>query len=951
MRLFRLTALAVLSWLSLAAPALAAPAKGTLVDPRVITADPAVRQGVLPNGMRYAVMRNSLPARSVSFRLYMNIGSYDEADDERGVAHFLEHMAFNGTRHLAEGKLDTVFGQNGVAFGRDQNAWTSYFSTLYMLDVPQVDEGRLDLAFQWLRDIGDGMTLDPAAVMRERGVIRAEDDRTRGPERSWSETTQKFLGPELRSTARDAIGTTASIDAMTSERVRRFYEKWYRPENATLVVVGDVPAETLEKRVIAGFASWKGSGPAPAHRRPSSPNLSRGADFLPIAQPRMGSSVNLCWIRGYDTGGSDSLERTRLTLVRRLWRDVLNERLRALASSDDPPFVAAEAGSKDSEREALYSCVDASPVGDDWKRALDTVVGEVRRLELHGASSAEVGRALETVRAEHRSRADSMSARTSSTLAQRLSDLMAHGDVLASPKERFRILDKAAEGLNEAEVQSAFRRDIAGAGPFLIVTTPRAVSAAEVRQSYRAAMSAPAPAAAVATAKSQWAYTDFGPAGKVIKRETIANPGFTRVTFANGVVLNYKRLETVQGTVKVRVRFGAGRREIAKGDYYIAELGAELFVEGGLGKHDTETMRRLFSDHGWSAELSILDDAFVLQGATNAGDLETQMQILGAFLTDPGFRKGLNARMPTTVETMDRQERTSASHAITEALNRRLAPDGAYVTPAKETLLAVKSETFERLFKPALTQAPLEVTIVGDAGEDQAIAAVASTLGALPARAATPRAKADTWFLRYPAQPPAPIRTTYEGKDTKAVVSVIWPLYVAEPKRRREEYALSILSSALDDAIRHRVREEMGKSYAPEVSMSSPDFADQGALSAYIETTPADADTVAKAARETAAGVADKGLSQEAFEAARKPSIDAGATRLEDIDEWLTGLDGSAANPEVLREFVDWEADFGSVRLEDVNRYAKQWLTQEPIVVIAVPTSAVAQATDGKGAP
>jgi zinc protease len=914
-------------------------AGNVLGDPDKAAPDPSVKQGVLPNGLRYAVVSSKTPAKAISFRLYVNVGSYDETDQERGVAHFIEHMAFNGTKHIPEGRVDTMFGVKGVAFGRDQNAETGYFGTTYMLDVPQVDGDKLDLAFAWMRDIADGENLEQAAIDRERGVILAEDDRSKGPERDWGERLQKFLSPELRTSTRDPIGTREVLNHANAALLRGFYEKWYRPDNAILVVVGDVPTEELEKRIGETFSSWTGKGAAPVRVARSTPNLSRSFDVLASTETALPTSVSLCYVRKHDQDIPDSQARTKLRLERRLWRDVINERLRAMAASEDPPFARAEVSFRESEHEALYACLDVLPLKDDWRRGFDAGMGEVKRALAHGVTASEAGRALEGVRAEYRAAADSSGTLSDAARAARILDAQIRGDTIATMRERFRLLDRVALNVTEKTVADAFKRDWSGAGPFLIVTTPQEIKAADAKTAFRQAMAKPAPGAPVAAAAAQWAYGDFGPQGKVAERKEVATPGFTRITFENGVVLNFKRLTASQDKVKVRVRFGSGRREIATEDYYAAQMGAALFSEGGLGKHDPETIRRLFNDHGWGANLAILDDAFVLSGDTNPTDVGVEMQILAAFLTDPGFRRSADAKLPTAMELMLRQSRTSPEFAVSQALNRTVAPDGIYVVPPRERLLAIDTKAFERIFKPALTTSPLEVTVVGDVSEDRVVDAVSRTLGALPARHAQDRTRKDTWFLRFPQQTPPVIRTTYESATDKAIVSLVWPLYVAEPKRRREEYALNLLSNALDDAIRHKVREQMGKSYAPSVGMSSPDAADQGQIAAYIETTAADADAVAQAARETAAEVAAHGITQEAFDAARKPVLDNGATRLDDIDWWAGGLDGSAGNYEILREFVDWEADMSSVTLSDVNRYAKVWLAQNPIVVVATPVA------------
>jgi zinc protease len=904
-----------------------------------IAQDSAVRAGVLPNGLRYVLMSNSQPAKLVSIRLHITVGSYDEADDERGVAHFIEHMAFNGTKGIPEGELDTRFENAGVAFGRDQNAETSYFGTTYQVDMPQADEAKLDLAFHWLRDVADGMTLDPASVNRERGVIQAENDRAMGPERTWAERIEHFFGPELRSLQRDPIGTRESIAGLDVAKLKAFHDKWYRPDQAIVVVAGDAPLDALEKRITETFGSWTAEGPPPARVAVTAPNHARGLDVLTANEASLPTSINLCWTRPDDEDGPDSVSATRFQLERRLWRDVLNERFRAVAAGDQPPFVAAQVSTRKAAREAVYVCLDLLPVNDDWRRGLTAATTEIRRFAAHGPSREETRRALEGVRAEHRAASDQAPSRNSTGLADMLLRAETDERVIATPSERFRVLNRAAVGLDARAVAQAFRRDWNGGGPLLVVTTPEPTQIAAVKAAWTQAMAGRAPAAATAVKPAVWAYTNFGPAGTVASREEVADPGFVRLRFENGVVLNFKSLANSKDQVRVRVRFGAGRREIPTSAYYASQLGAQLFVEGGLGRHDAETLRRLFNDHGWGAELQVLNDAFVLGGSTNATDLKAEMEILTAFLSDPGFRRSLDAKLPTAVELMTRMSATSPEFAASQALNEALAPDGAFVTPPKEKLLALDSGAFEALFKPALTQAPLEVTIVGDITEAQAIAAAARTMGALPPRSEARRARADTWFLRYPDRAPATIRTTYDGPGEKAIVSLVWPLYVAEPARRREEYALVILSGVLDDAIRHRVREEMGKAYAPQVAMNSPDKADQGSIMAQVETASADADAVAAAVRETVADIAAKGTTAAAFDAARKPALAAGATRLEDIDWWLGGLDGSAREPEILNEFLGWERDYGSVTLADVQKAAKTWLAKPPIVVIAEPSS------------
>jgi len=362
--------------------ALAQPAAPPAAGADVVRPDPAVRRGVLPNGLRYAVMRNAWPAQGVSMRLNIGVGSFEEADDERGIAHFLEHMAFNGTRTIPEDQLDKVFAAQGVKFGRDQNASTGAFDTTYQLDMPLADPAKLDLGFLWLREVGDGMVLSPEAVERERGVVLSEHDRSLGPGRTFAEAQALFLSPELRGPTRWPIGVRPTLQRIDAAKLRAFYDRWYRPDNAAVVVVGDFPVEELERRVVQTFGSWRGRGPAPVRTARRSPDLKRGLDVLARSEPQLPSALSVCRPRERDPEADETLARWRRDAPRWLWQAILNERLQRQARAVSPPYVSAAAGHTEAYREAAYTCLSATPINEDWRGALSAVLREVRSTAL-----------------------------------------------------------------------------------------------------------------------------------------------------------------------------------------------------------------------------------------------------------------------------------------------------------------------------------------------------------------------------------------------------------------------------------------------------------------------------------------------------------------------------------------------------------------------------------------
>jgi zinc protease len=185
----------------------------------------------------------------------------------------------------------------------------------------------------------------------------------------------------------------------------------------------------------------------------------------------------------------------------------------------------------------------------------------------------------------------------------------------------------------------------------------------------------------------------------------------------------------------------------------------------------------------------------------------------------------------------------------------------------------------------------------------------------------------------------------HEGAPEKAIVGVIWPTYVAVPERRREEYALNLLEGVFQDALRRRVREALGKSYSPSVDLSMPDYADQGTLSAMVETSPADVDEVAAEIKKLAADLARPGgITAEAVEAVRRPLLDGRARERETNGWWLQSLDGSKRRPEWLKDAVEWDRMIRSITREEVQRVATTWLTRSSLTAYVTPQAARARA-------
>ena len=285
---------ALVSLLWLVCGLLASAAAVQAAEPKTVDAirpDPSIIRGELPNGLRYAVRSNGKPSSAMSIRFYIETGSLEETEEERGVAHFLEHMAFEGGRAIKGDTLSTRFQQAGISIERDHNAFTNLVGTYYVLDLQEISDSKLDLALNWLRDVADGLTLDPQAVDQQRGVVTSEYFSRRDGGTAVAEAIKTFFEPGLLDPRRSPGGTPESLRAITSQTLRRYYAKWYRPERAFVIIVGDMPAATLKARVETLFGSWKAATPTPVEPDPGQVDFSRKSSFFAVHTPNFAEGV------------------------------------------------------------------------------------------------------------------------------------------------------------------------------------------------------------------------------------------------------------------------------------------------------------------------------------------------------------------------------------------------------------------------------------------------------------------------------------------------------------------------------------------------------------------------------------------------------------------------------------------------------------------------------------
>jgi len=892
-----------------------------------IARDPAWRFGTLANGMRYAVRRNALPAGQVSIRLRIDAGSLHEADTERGWAHFLEHMLFKGTETYPDRRARQIWQELGASFGSDTNAQTSPTETVYILNLPHATREPLDTSLAVLAEMMARARIEPAAVEAERPVVLEE--RGRRPELAVRvlELARRVFYSGLRLAERDTIGTQETLSAADAPGLTAFYRRWYRPERATIVMVGDVDPAMMEALIQARFGGWRGEGPAPAepdYGGVSEPAVPVGA----IAYPGAPTTANLVWMRPYETA-PHTMARERQHLAEMLAARILNRRLEAHARGASA-FLSAGTGVTRQRSAATWTGLSVTARGNAWREALNeayAIVGDALRAP---PSEAEIARELANLRTGLESAVQGDATLLSQTRADQLTGAIDNDAVVAAVGTVRDNFEANAPQMTPARVGAAIRAMFSGSGPRFILLTPEAVAGGDnALTEALAAAQAAAPAARAAERRVR--FEDLprpDRPGRALSRRGVDGMGVTIVRFANGSTLTFKRTEFERGSVQVRLRFGGGTASLAPDRPSLTWL-AGLVAPSGLAGLDLDGMERLLTGRRLGLAFSVAEDAFVLTGATNAAELPDQLRLLTVKLTHPRWDPALFARFRTAaVESFDLHHSSAAARAGREAGGVIRPNDLRWRPIEKAEMEAVTVDDFSAFFTPLLASGPVHAIIVGDIELDAAIAAMRTTVAALPARPERP-VPPGAAALRPPAPSPEPRIFTHQGDPTQAFALIGWSTLggLANIHERR---ALALAANMFEARLFDRLREEAGAAYAPDAShVSAEPFPAWGVFTASAEIQPANAALFFRIAREIVADLAANPAGAEEFARARNPVI-AGIERAVTTNAyWMGALENWHREPREIENARTYLADYRALTPEDVRRAVATYVTEQ----------------------
>ena len=899
-----------------------------------IPVDPGYVFGRLDNGMRYILRENATPEGTALVRMRIGSGSLEEREEERGLSHYLEHMAFNGSTGVPEGEMVKLLSREGLAFGADTNATTGFDAITYMLNLPRNDEDLLDTALMLMRETASELTLAEDAVDRERGVILAERRDRRGYAQRAREAYYTFIAPDARYPQRLPIGTPEVLETATAADLRALYERTYTPSNTVLVIVGDFPIEVMERALRARFEDWE---PAPAPPEPQTGPIDlerKGATDIYI-DPALSESVTLTmlgpWIERPDTVANRE-ER----LLGGLAYMMIQRRLSRLARAEDAPFRSARFSRGDVFEDARSNTLTIASEDGKWREGVIAAVREVNQAITHGFSQAEVDEQVANIRTSLENSVAGAGTRANSYYVSEALGVVQNESVPTTPQFDLEAFERLAPGITPQSIQSAFLETVLPLEEPLIRFQGR--SAPEGGEEALRAAFAEGMAARIAPPEDagvmEFGYTDFGEPGTVVRDTRDDRLGFRYITFENGVRLTLKQTDIREDRVSYRMLVDGGdllnTREDPLRTYLVGTL-----PSGGLGKHSADELQTITAGRSVRLSVSSNTDAFSFTGGTTPRDLTLQLQVLAAALTDPGYRPEAIARFRRGIDNFFETLNATPTNAYTAAVGGILSGgDPRFTLQPREAFEALTFEKLADAIGDRLASGAIEMALVGDFDEDEAIAAVAATLGALSPREAEFQPRTEARQRDF-----APDRSQYvlrhEGEADQALVRMVWP--TDDDSDFAEELRMQLLARIVRIELTERLREDLGQAYSPG-SMSSMSSVYPGygvfIISASLDVAQVDA---AKAAiLGIVEGLRDAPPDPDLIDRARQPLLESYDNALKSLGGWLQLADRAQSQAPRLERWFTGPDLLREISPEDLQAAAQRYLALENAVEFLV---------------
>lgn len=907
-----------------------------LTPDSLLPLDPVVTYGKFSNGMTYYIRHNEEPANRAQFLMVVRAGSVLEEESERGLAHYVEHMAFNGTERFEKQQIIDYLESIGVNFGPDLNASTGFDTTTYEIEVPTDDPVVMETAIQILSDWAYAISFDPEEVDKERGVV-IEEWRTRlgYGDRFLNHWIPLVFGSS-RYTDRLPIGLLEVLETATVEDLRGFYERWYRPNLMAVVVVGDIDVAEMEAMVKRHFAPPP-EGEAMQARAAVQPPTERPRYEVPShAEPRVtvftdpeatGTSTFL--VRTIPSGYGETLSAYRDILIERLSFMMFNGRLFELSRTPNPPYLGAN-----SYRSGLSDTADIIVFGiavekDGVEAGLNAMLEEMQRVRQHGFTTSELDREKANLLSQMESYYERRGQLESRSLAEEYVEHFLSGTVAPGVEMEWELVQFLLPQITLDEVDALATFWAEPGNTVLLVTGPEDIGPGTKEELKEAVTQQLVNAHALEVAGYEDEAEDvvllanIPTAGSITAEQTIESIDAVQWTLSNGITVYAKQTDFNNDQVIFRSFSPGGNSLVSDEDYYSATHAATLVAGSGAGPHDSVALDKLLAGKRVSVSPYIASQFEGFSGSASPQDMETLFQLLNLYATDPMID-------PVYFDTY-------VDRLLDAAENRLLDPDTLFFDEVRRIL-----------FQDHFRRRPLTVELLDELDMERALAIYSDRFSDLGDSTFIfvgafdwdeLRSLTETYLASLPVSgraeewrdpnidPPATLEdeAVYFGIEPRSTTILI---FAGDLEWNREEaMAIALMGEILQIRLREEIREELGGTYGVSVSASTSSIPDsEYQIYAYFGSDPDRVEELFAAIQRELTWLIDGG-EQKYLDTAKELFRSSREERVEENSFWLGQMSAVLQHDDSFDVINQYYDRLDAVTLEQVSAAAERYLT------------------------
>jgi len=912
---------------------------------KVLPLDPAVRTGKLPNGFTYYIRHNEEPKNRVIFYLANKVGSILETDDQRGLAHFMEHMSFNGTKHFPKNKLVDYLQKSGVRFGADLNAYTNFDETVYQLPIPSDKPELVQGGLQIMRDWAQEATLDPVEINKERGVVLEEKRLRKGADERMRQVYFPALVNHSRYADRLPIGIDTILNNFTPATLKRFYQDWYRPDLQALIVVGDINVDEIEKNIKAKFGDLKN----PAKEKPRTiytVPLTGQNHFISVTDKENNATSAEILIKHTEQKVRTAADYRNL-IIRSLFNDMLSDRYEEVTRQADPPYISGGAGIGNFLNGLDYFTARVKAKPGQLEKGLKAVWREAMRVNKFGFTGPELERAkknyLNIMEFSFKERNKTASARyVNEYLQYFLKDVAAPGIA-----EEYRLVQKDLLTISLQDVNQVTKDCIKSVDRDILIMASESDKANLPNQAIVQRWLAQVAAEPLQPYKDETSKLPLlahqPVAGKIVKQETDNVLHTTTLILSNGVKVVLKPTDFQNNQVLLS-GFAPGGSSLYSGtDLQSAMYAAVVTSLGGVGNYSTSELRKFLADKQAGVGLSITENYQSVGGGCATKDMETMLQLVYANFTEPrmdkmmfdGFINRNKANLANQANNPSLIFADTVNAVLTQGNIRRAMPSVA-------TLDKINIERAFEIYKERFSDASnFTFVFTGSFKIDEIKPLLERYLGGLPA---THKSES---YKDLGINPPNGIieKTVYKGSEPKATVNLIFsgPFDYSDA----EEKQLDALKEVLQIRLTERLREDEGGVYSPRTGQSANKYPQSRyELSISFGCSPQNVEKMIASALDEVEKIRTSGAPLVYIDKYKAEDWRVHETDLKSNNWWLDYLVNSLQNHDDLQALNNYESELNKITPESLKATANKYLSGKNFIrLVLMPEKATENKT------